>query len=98
MSTGAKQVIYNALIATLNPEDEVIIPAPYWVSYPDMVLLGSGVPVIAESFEKDNFKISPKELESKITKKTTILHGQRGKESSLGLPADAHGQRAFKYL
>ncbi|MFM7557095.1 MAG: aminotransferase class I/II-fold pyridoxal phosphate-dependent enzyme, partial [Alphaproteobacteria bacterium] len=57
VSTGAKQVIYNALIATLNPEDEVIIPAPYWVSYPDMVLLGSGVPVIAESTEKNNFKI-----------------------------------------
>jgi aspartate aminotransferase len=73
VSTGAKQVIFNALIATLNPEDEVIIPAPYWVSYPDMVLLGSGVPVIAESFEKDNFKISPSELESKITKKTKWL-------------------------
>ena len=73
VSTGAKQVIYNALIATLNPEDEVIIPAPYWVSYPDMVLLGSGVPVIAESFEKNNFKISPSELESKITKKTKWL-------------------------
>lgn len=73
VSTGAKQVIYNALIATLNPEDEVIIPAPYWVSYPDMVLLGSGVPVIAESFEENNFKISPKELESKITKKTKWL-------------------------
>ena len=73
VSTGAKQVIYNALIATLNPEDEVIIPAPYWVSYPDMVLLGSGVPVIAESFEENNFKISPKELESKITNKTKWL-------------------------
>ena len=73
VSTGAKQVIYNALIATLNPEDEVIIPAPYWVSYPDMVLLGSGVPIIAESFEENNFKISPKELESKITKKTKWL-------------------------
>jgi len=73
ISTGAKQVIYNALIATLNPEDEVIIPAPYWVSYPDMVLLGSGVPVIAESSEKNNFKISPLELESKITNKTKWL-------------------------
>ena len=73
VSTGAKQVIYNALIATLNPEDEVIIPAPYWVSYPDMVLLGSGVPVIAESSEKNNFKITPSELESKITKKTKWL-------------------------
>ncbi|NBX52339.1 MAG: pyridoxal phosphate-dependent aminotransferase [Proteobacteria bacterium] len=73
VSTGAKQVIYNALIATLNPEDEVIIPAPYWVSYPDMVLLGSGVPVIAESSENNNFKLSPSELESKITNKTKWL-------------------------
>ena len=73
VSTGAKQVIYNALIATLNPDDEVIIPAPYWVSYPDMVLLGSGVPVIAESSAENNFKISPTELASKITNKTKWL-------------------------
>lgn len=73
VSTGAKQVIYNALIATLNPGDEVIVPAPYWVSYPDMVLLGSGVPVIAESSAENNFKISPNELESKITHKTKWL-------------------------
>lgn len=73
VSTGAKQVIYNALLATLNPGDEVIIPAPYWVSYPDMVLLGSGIPVIVDSSAKNNFKITANELEEKITTKTKWL-------------------------
>jgi len=73
VSTGAKQVIYNALIASINPDDEVIIPAPYWVSYPDMVLLAGGKPVIVESSEKNNFKISPTALEEKITPKTKWL-------------------------
>lgn len=73
VSTGAKQVIYNALIATLNPLDEVIIPAPYWVSYPDMVLLAGGVPVIAQSSSENNFKITAHELKSKITSKTKWL-------------------------
>ncbi len=73
VSTGAKQVLYNALIASINPQDEVIIPAPYWVSYPDMVLLAGGKPVIVESSEKNNFKISPKDLEEKITPKTKWL-------------------------
>lgn len=70
ISTGAKQVIYNALVASINPGDEVIIPAPYWVSYPDMVLLCGGTPVIVDSSEKNNFKISPSALEEKITPKT----------------------------
>lgn len=70
VSTGAKQVIYNALVATINAGDEVIIPAPYWVSYPDMVLLCGGTPVVVESSEKNNFKISPTALEEKITPKT----------------------------
>jgi len=70
VSTGAKQVIYNALVASINPDDEVIIPAPYWVSYPDMVLLAGGKPVIVDSSEKNNFKISPTALEEKITPKT----------------------------
>jgi aspartate aminotransferase len=70
VSTGAKQVIYNALVATLNAGDEVIIPAPYWVSYPDMVLLAGGTPVIVNSGAETNFKISPKDLEAKITPKT----------------------------
>ncbi len=73
VSTGAKQVIYNALIATIDPLDEVIIPAPYWVSYPDMVLLAGGVPVIAQSSSENNFKITPQELQSKITAKTKWL-------------------------
>lgn len=73
VSTGAKQVIYNALIATLNAGDEVLIPAPYWVSYPDMVLLGNGVPVIIDSNAKNNFKISANDLEQKITSKTKWL-------------------------
>jgi len=70
VSTGAKQVIYNALVATLNAGDEVLIPAPYWVSYPDMVLLAGGVPVIVESSADNNFKITPQSLEQKITPKT----------------------------
>ncbi len=70
VSTGAKQVIYNALVASINAGDEVIIPAPFWVSYPDMVLLCGGTPVIVDSSEKTNFKISPTALEEKITPKT----------------------------
>jgi aspartate aminotransferase len=70
VSTGAKQVIYNALVASLNAGDEVIIPAPYWVSYPDMVLLAGGTPVVVESSAKNNFKILPDDLEKKITPKT----------------------------
>ncbi len=73
VSTGAKQVIFNALIASINPQDEVIIPAPYWVSYPDMVLLAGGTPVIVDSSEQNNFKISPQDLEKKITPKTKWL-------------------------
>jgi aspartate aminotransferase len=73
VSTGAKQVIYNALMATLNAGDEVIIPAPYWVSYPDMVLLGCGVPVIVEGKSVNNFKILPEILEKAITDKTKWL-------------------------
>lgn len=70
VSGGAKQVIYNALVATMNAGDEVIIPAPFWVSYPDMVLLAGGNPVIVDSTAEDNFKISPANLEKAITPKT----------------------------
>tara|TARA_B100001079_G_scaffold19609_1_gene15511 strand:- start:274 stop:1473 length:1200 start_codon:yes stop_codon:yes gene_type:complete len=73
VGAGGKQIIYNAMMATLNPSDEVIIPAPYWVSYPDIVLLAGGKPVIVECSEKENFKISPKKLESAITEKTKWL-------------------------
>jgi len=73
VSTGGKQVIYNALMATLNPGDEVITPAPYWVSYPDMVLLGGGDPVAVETRIEDNFKMTPDALENAITEKTKWL-------------------------
>ena len=70
VGTGGKQVLYNAFMATLNEGDEVIIPAPYWVSYPDMVLLGGGTPVAIEATLEANFKITAEQLESAITPKT----------------------------
>jgi len=70
VGTGGKQVLYNAFMATLNPGDEVIIPAPYWVSYPDMVLLAGGKPKIVKCSEKNEFKITPAELKKAINKKT----------------------------
>ncbi|MEM6762997.1 MAG: pyridoxal phosphate-dependent aminotransferase, partial [Pseudomonadota bacterium] len=70
VGTGGKQVLYNALMATLNPGDEVVIPAPYWVSYPDMVLLAGGTPVEVAAKSEDNFKLSAEALESVITDKT----------------------------
>src|SRR6476660_2429193 len=73
VSTGGKQVLFNALMVTLNPGDEVIIPAPYWVSYPDMVLLAGGEPVIVDSTMEDGFKIKPEALEKAITKKTKLI-------------------------
>jgi aspartate aminotransferase len=73
IGTGGKQVLYNALMATLNPGDEVIIPAPYWVSYPEMVLLAGGVPVEVVTHMKDGFKMKPEALEKAITPKTKWL-------------------------
>ncbi len=73
VGTGAKQVIYNAFMATLNAGDEVIIPAPYWVSYPDMVALAGGESVFVECSAEDGFKLQPKALEAAITKKTKWL-------------------------
>ena len=70
IGTGGKQILYNALMATLNPEDEVIIPAPYWVSYPDMVLLAGGTPIFIEGSAANNYKITPQQLENSITAKT----------------------------
>jgi aspartate aminotransferase len=73
VGTGGKQVLYNALMATLNPGDEVIIPAPYWVSYPDMVRLAGGEPVIVEATLENGFRITPEQLEAAITPKTKWL-------------------------
>ena len=62
VGSGGKQVLYNALLATLNPGDEVIIPSPYWVSYPDIVLLAGATPVIVETKLEDGFKLTPRRL------------------------------------
>ncbi len=70
---GGKQVIYNALMATVDPGDEVIIPAPYWVSYLDIALLAEGKPVVVECRESDDFKLQPADLEAAITPKTKWL-------------------------
>ncbi|SFC12262.1 pyridoxal phosphate-dependent aminotransferase [Tropicimonas isoalkanivorans] len=70
VGTGGKQILYNALMATLNPGDEVVIPAPYWVSYPDMVLLAGGEPVIAEAGADTAYKLTAEALEAAITPKT----------------------------
>ncbi|PVH30057.1 pyridoxal phosphate-dependent aminotransferase [Pararhodobacter oceanensis] len=70
VGTGGKQILYNALVATLNPGDEVIIPAPYWVSYPDMVLLAGGTPVTVEAGIASDFKLTAESLEAAITPKT----------------------------
>ena len=70
MGTGGKQILYNALMATCNPGDEVIIPAPYWVSYPDMVLLAGGTPVFVAAGMEAGFKLRPEQLEAAITPRT----------------------------
>jgi aspartate aminotransferase len=73
VGTGGKQVLFNALMATLNPGDEVIIPAPYWVSYPDIVLLCGASPVVVEARLEDGFKMKPEALEKAITARTKWL-------------------------
>jgi aspartate aminotransferase len=73
VSTGAKQCIYNLLQAIVNPDDQVIIPAPYWVSYPDMVKLADGIPVIVEADMKQNFKITASQLDTHITPRTKLV-------------------------
>ncbi|WP_136618020.1 MULTISPECIES: aminotransferase class I/II-fold pyridoxal phosphate-dependent enzyme [Mesorhizobium] len=70
VGAGGKQVIFNAFLATIDPGDEVIIPAPYWVSYPDMVALCDGVPVVLAADERTQFKITPEQLEGGITART----------------------------
>ena len=73
VGAGGKHVIYNLMMATLNKGDEVLIPAPYWVSYPDIVLLAGATPVAVECSEEQDFKITAKDLESKITNNTKWL-------------------------
>jgi len=73
VGTGGKQVLFNALLGTINPGDEVIIPAPYWVSYPDIVLLAGGSPVIVKATAETNFKLTAEALEAAITDKTKWL-------------------------
>ncbi len=73
VSSGGKQVLFNAFMATLNPGDEVLIPAPYWVSYPDMVLMGGGTPVVLPTSPETGYKITPAQLEAAITPRTKWL-------------------------
>ena len=73
VASGGKQSIYNAIMATVEEGDEVIIPAPYWVSYPDIVLLAGGTPVIVEGYAENDFKITSEQLEKAITPKTKWL-------------------------
>ncbi len=70
VGTGGKQILFNAFMATLNPGDEVVIPAPYWVTYPEMVALCGGTPVFVATTQENNFKLQPDDLEKAITPKT----------------------------
>ena len=73
VACGGKHIIYNAIMATINPGDEVLIPAPYWVSYPDITLLAGGTPVAIEAGADAGFKLSPEQLDAAITDKTKWL-------------------------
>jgi aspartate aminotransferase len=73
VSCGGKQIIFNAFMATLNPGDEVVIPTPFWVSYPDIVLMFEGKPIFVECPVEVNFKITPEKLDASITSKTKWL-------------------------
>lgn len=72
-SSGAKHVLYNAICAMVDPGDEVLIPTPFWVSYPEMVTVNGGIPVLVETTLEENFKLTPEKLEAAITPKTTVL-------------------------
>jgi aspartate aminotransferase len=90
VGTGGKQVLYNAFMATLNPGDEVIIPAPYWVSYPDMVLLAGGTPVIVTGTLENAFRITPGQLEAAITPNTKwFLFNSPSNPTGAGYSRDA---------
>ena len=104
MAPGGKPVIYNAMMASLNPGDEVIVPAPYWVSYPDMVLLAGGTPVFAVAGIETGFKLKPETLEAAITPRDQVaadqfavqpvrrrLHRRRTEGPGRGLEAPSAG-------
>ena len=76
VGSGGKQVLYNALLATLDPGDEVIIPSPYWVSYPDIVLLAGAEPVIVETKVEDGFKLTPQALAARHHAQDQVVHLQ----------------------
>ena len=87
--SGGKQVIYNALTATLDPEDEVVVPAPFWVSYPDMVLLAGGTPVVVATDAADEFRLTAQGLEGAITAKTKwLILNNPGNPSGAFYPAE----------
>ena len=89
VGTGGKQILFNALLATLNPGDEVIIPAPYWVSYPDMVLLGGGSPVIVPCDIDSGFRLTPEALAQAITPRTKwVILNSPSNPSGAGYDAD----------
>lgn len=92
VASGGKQILYNALMATLNEGDEVIIPAPYWVSYPDMVKLAGGTPVIVECGPQEQFKMTPKQLEAAITPNTKwLIFNSPSNPTGAGYSADELG-------
>ncbi len=89
VGSGGKQILFNALLATLNPGDEVIIPAPYWVSYPDMVLLGGGQPVILPCDLAAGFRLTPEALEAAITPRTKwVILNSPSNPTGAGYDAD----------
>jgi aspartate aminotransferase len=90
VSTGGKQVLYNALMATVNPGDEVIVPAPYWVSYPDMVRLAGGTAVIVPTTIEDGFRLRPEALAAAITPRTKwLILNSPSNPTGAGYDADA---------
>ena len=92
---GGKQVIYNALTATLDPDDEVIVPAPFWVSYPDMVLLAGGTPVVVPTGSENEFRLTAEQLEGAITAKTKwLILNNPGNPSGAVYPAKDLGELA----
>ena len=97
VGAGGKHVIYNLMMATLNKGDEVIIPAPYWVSYPDIVLLAGANPIVIECSEDQGFKLSAKDLEAKITNNTKWLI-LNSPSNPTGAPVGLDGEFRISHL